>query len=92
MTALAPSAAAPATRDASRPALWLAIGALYAAAAVPLFFIYNLLPAAMRQAGQPPEIANLVFLAYFPFALRAVWAPLIHRLGRGWPIASAASR
>lgn len=83
MTALAPSTAAAATRDVSQPALWLAIGALYAAAAVPLFFIYNLLPAAMRQAGQPPEIANLVFLAYFPFALRAVWAPLIDRLGRG---------
>lgn len=63
-------------------ALRLGIGAVYAAAAVPLFFIYNILPASLRQAGQPPEIANLVFLAYLPFALRAIWAPLVDRLGR----------
>jgi MFS family permease len=62
--------------------LRLGIGAVYAAAAVPLFFIYNILPASLRQAGQPPEIANLVFLAYLPFALRAIWAPLVDRLGR----------
>lgn len=63
-------------------ALRLGIGAVYAAAAVPLFFIYNILPASLRQAGQPPEIANLVFLAYLPFALRAIWAPLVDRMGR----------
>lgn len=63
-------------------ALRLGIGAVYAAAAVPLFFIYNILPASLRQAGQPPEIANLVFLAYLPFALRAIWAPMVDRLGR----------
>lgn len=62
--------------------LRLGIGAVYAAAAVPLFFIYNILPASLRQAGQPPEIANLVFLAYLPFALRAIWAPMVDRLGR----------
>ncbi|AZO77688.1 hypothetical protein B5U98_23885 [Bosea sp. Tri-39] len=62
--------------------LRLGIGAVYAAAAVPLFFIYNILPASLRQAGQPPEIANLVFLAYLPFALRAIWAPLVDRMGR----------
>jgi MFS family permease len=63
-------------------ALRLGIGAVYAAAAVPLFFIYNILPASLRQAGQPPEIGNLVFLAYLPFALRAIWAPVVDRLGR----------
>ncbi|WP_157188289.1 hypothetical protein [Nitratireductor pacificus] len=50
---------------------------------MPLFFIYNILPAALRQAGHPPEIANLVFLAYLPFALRVAWAPAVARLGRG---------
>ncbi len=62
--------------------LRLGIGAVYGAAAVPLFFIYNILPASLRQAGQPPEIANLVFLAYLPFALRVVWAPVVARIGR----------
>jgi len=62
--------------------LRLGIGAVYGAAAVPLFFIYNILPASLRQAGQPPEIANLVFLAYLPFALRVAWAPLVARIGR----------
>jgi hypothetical protein len=63
--------------------LRLGIGAVYGAAAVPLFFIYNILPASLRQAGQSPEIANLVFLAYLPFALRVVWAPVVARIGRG---------
>lgn len=62
--------------------LRLGIGAVYGAAAVPLFFIYNILPASLRQAGLPPEIANLVFLAYLPFALRVAWAPLVARIGR----------
>lgn len=73
----------PTRTDAGSAAMMrLGIGAVYAAAAVPLFFIYNILPASLRQAGQPPEIANLVFLAYLPFALRALWAPLVDRLGR----------
>lgn len=63
--------------------LRLGIGAVYGAAAVPLFFIYNILPASLRQAGQPPEIANLVFLAYLPFALRVAWAPVVARIGGG---------
>lgn len=76
------SSTLPLAASPSRAALWTGVGALYAAAAVPLFFIYNILPASLRQAGQPPEIANLVFLAYLPFALRVLWAPLIDRLGR----------
>ena len=63
--------------------LRLGIGAVYGAAAVPLFFIYNILPASLRQAGQPPVVANLVFLAYLPFALRVAWAPVVARIGRG---------
>ncbi|CAM5771961.1 hypothetical protein [Bosea minatitlanensis] len=83
MSLASPSAAAGMARPLPlQRSLRLGIGAVYGAAAVPLFFIYNILPASLRQAGQPPEAANLVFLAYLPFALRVAWAPVVARLGR----------
>lgn len=58
------------------PVLW-AVSAAYAAGAVPLFFVYTVLPALLRKAGLGPEWVGLIFLAYLPYAARFIWAPLI---------------
>jgi hypothetical protein len=48
-----------------------------------MFFVYTVLPATLRQAGHPPEVVGLIFLAYLPFALRVAWAPLVERWATG---------
>ncbi len=57
--------------------LLLGVAAVYAAAAVPLFFVHTVLPALLRQAGLAREWIGLIFLAYLPYAARFLWSPLI---------------
>ena len=42
-------------------------------------FFYVALPAALREAGAPLGLIGLTFLAYLPFGLKPLWAPLLDR-------------
>ncbi|MGL4289306.1 MAG: hypothetical protein ACRCVA_23340, partial [Phreatobacter sp.] len=46
-----------------------------------LQFVLHVVPSFLRKAGYPPEVVGLAFLAFLPYALRFVWAPLVDRYG-----------
>ncbi|ALK09612.1 MFS transporter [Blastochloris viridis] len=78
-----PLAATAEPRSAGRATVQAVAASTYAAAMVAMFFIYTILPATLRQAGHPPEVVGMVFLAYLPYALRVAWAPLVERWAAG---------
>ncbi len=62
----------------------LAVGMLYAAQFVPMFFALMALPVIMRQEGYDATTIGLVQLAALPYVIKFLWAPLIdkYKLGR----------
>lgn len=65
--------------------LW-AVFCFCAATSIPMSFCFYVLPASMRAAGQSAEAIGLVALVYIPYALRAIWAPLIDLVTKGSPL------
>ena len=55
-------------------------------AAIPMNFFYFVVPATLRREGHSVEVISLLALTYMPYALRALWATAIDRLGRGSPL------
>mgnify|MGYP001800856243 CR=1 FL=1 len=53
--------------------------ALYAAQSAPVQFFYVGLPAIFREAGHSLADIALVHLAFLPWALKFLWAPLVDR-------------
>lgn len=64
-------------RGTNRLAILAGVTSVYAAGAAPLFFIYTILPAMLRRAGLPAEMIGLIFIAYLPYAVRFLWAPVV---------------
>ena len=65
--------------------LYFGILAFCASCSIPLTYIGFVLPAVLRQSGQPAEVVSTVALAYLPYALRILWAALVDRFARGIP-------
>jgi MFS transporter (putative signal transducer) len=72
--------------------------ALYLLQGASVSFLYVALPAALREGGAPLSLIGLTFLAYLPFGLKPLWAPLLDRhwsarLGRrrSWVLPSQAA-
>lgn len=59
--------------------------AFCASSSILMTYIGFVLPAVLRQAGQPAEVVGIVALAYLPYALRILWAPLVDRSAVGSP-------
>ncbi|WP_426959501.1 MFS transporter [Muricoccus radiodurans] len=55
--------------------------ALYLLQGTSSAFFYIALPAALREAGAPVSLIGTTFLAYLPFGLKPLWAPLLDRYG-----------
>lgn len=48
---------------------------------MPLALLTQAIPVLMRRSGATMQQIGIVFLAMFPWTLKAVWAPLVDRLG-----------
>lgn len=57
--------------------------AFYMATAMPMAYVFYLLPAQMREAGQSVATISLLSLVYLPYAFRVLWAPAIDRYAGG---------
>ncbi|UXM96480.1 MFS transporter (plasmid) [Bartonella sp. HY329] len=64
---------------------YLCYGAFYIVTAIPMSYIFYLLPALLREAGYSAASISLLSLVYLPYALRVFWAPLIDRYAKGAP-------
>lgn len=62
---------------------FLGAAAFYTATAIPMSYVFYLLPAQLREAGHSAATISLLALVYLPYALRALWAPAIDRYARG---------
>ena len=69
---------ASASRDGTA-ATFAGAAAFYAATAVPMSYVFYLLPAQLREAGHPAEAISALSLVYLPYAFRVLWAPAIDR-------------
>lgn len=64
---------------------YLCYGAFYIVTAIPMSYIFYLLPALLREAGHSAASISLLSLVYLPYALRVFWAPLIDSYAKGAP-------
>lgn len=66
-----------------KPRIFLGAAAFYTATAIPMSYVFYLLPAQLREAGHSAATISLLALVYLPYALRALWAPAVDRYARG---------
>ena len=73
------------------------LGGLYLLGGAFSAFFYVALPAVLREAGASLSLVGLTFLAFLPFGLKPLWAPLLDRYGsirlgwrRSWMLPAAA--
>lgn len=64
-----------------RPLVLLLLGALYFTQGLPFGFFVQAIPVLLRQAGHSLEKVSLASLLALPWALKALWAPLVDKHG-----------
>ncbi len=65
----------------SRPLRFSLLFALALTEVMPIMLVSQALPVLLRRGGASMEQIGVLFLAMFPWSLKALWAPLIDRLG-----------
>lgn len=67
----------------SRPFRYALLFALALTEVLPIALLSSAIPVLLRRGGASMEEIGFVFLAMFPWSIKALWAPLIDRMGIG---------